>query len=196
MYRTRQPVSYKVLDLKWAIYQRNAGLAPERRKESGDSVRKVCLSQKTAQWYHTGAEDWRWFRWYSSNKNCNNLQEWWGKMKIYSKGIIGICKPYKKVLSRFLWQYGPAASTGTSMRGGGSIPLDVHVSSWCGLLQPQRRCFKAIGDRCIVLLDEQLCHWWLREDHWGQTRGGLRVSSKDWTDGIDSRALPMVPPAR
>lgn len=41
------PVSYKVLDLKWAIYQK-CWLAPERRRNKKRALEK-CASQKTAR---------------------------------------------------------------------------------------------------------------------------------------------------
>lgn len=66
----------------------------------------------------------------------------WGKCKSIQRELLAfvnltkcrICTKYERkggVLSWFLWQYGPAVSTGTSIRGGGegSGPPEVLVSS-------------------------------------------------------------------
>lgn len=87
------PVSYKVLDLKWAIYQK-CWLAPERRSKK--RVLEKCASQKPAQSLSEQVtED-------DSDDACQiktlqvTKRNGGGKMSIYSRGgIIGICKLYK-----------------------------------------------------------------------------------------------------
>lgn len=63
-------------------------------------------------------------------ENINLLgRNYWHFQILQNAGFAQNMQKTRRVLSRFLWQYSPAASTGTSLRGGGALnpPRSLRV---------------------------------------------------------------------
>lgn len=123
---------YKVLDLKWAKnagwHQKREGI--RRALEKGASQNGSVIVR---------VSDWRWRRWClqvtwrNGGGRCKAIQEELSEFVNFTKCRIGFAQNMK-VLLRYLWQRGPAASTGTSTWGGRLLNLrgPFQFMVWAG----------------------------------------------------------------